>query len=288
MSRESTGSDLVLGTFRTRALVVEGRGPAAILLHGFSDSADTWAGVLEGLETRGVPGVALDLPGFGSADPLRKGPLLPQLDAFVAEAVAHWTIDGQPPVLVGNSLGGLLAMRAAQASPETIAGVVLVSPAGLIHSRWISAAWAVSKINPLLFTPVVPMAAYRWAATNAFGYLAGGGRPLAPGSARAFGSQFKRRKDVARVFAKVPVLLAELHECQHGPITVPTSVIWGEHDRLTKVEGVVPLAELLADGSLLVVPDCGHCAQLQAPQLVVDEIASLLDRLNVGVVRRRG
>src|SRR5262249_36603825 len=54
-----------------------------VLLHGYCDSADTWRPALAKLAAAGTSVLAVDLPGFGEADPLRPGAMLPQLDAFV-------------------------------------------------------------------------------------------------------------------------------------------------------------------------------------------------------------
>jgi pimeloyl-ACP methyl ester carboxylesterase len=51
--------------FQTRELVVTGRGPTVLLLHGFGDSADTWRPVLTLLAEAGQAAIAVDLPGFG-------------------------------------------------------------------------------------------------------------------------------------------------------------------------------------------------------------------------------
>ncbi|HET7691231.1 MAG TPA: alpha/beta fold hydrolase, partial [Nocardioidaceae bacterium] len=76
--------------YRTRVLTTSGGGPTVVLLHGFGDSADTWSGVLARLAQAGRSAVAVDLPGFGEADDLADGAILPQLDRFVAAlADAH-------------------------------------------------------------------------------------------------------------------------------------------------------------------------------------------------------
>src|SRR4051794_19721494 len=76
---------------RTRVLEVGGSARRAgrarlVLLHGYCDSADTWRPVLAELAEAGISAIAVDLPGFGDAEPLRTGAMLPQLDLFV-EAV---------------------------------------------------------------------------------------------------------------------------------------------------------------------------------------------------------
>src|SRR3954452_23895253 len=99
---------LTLAGFETRALELEGKGPPLVLLHGFSDSADTWRLVLDRLGRREQRALALDLPGFATADALDAArPVLEQLDAFTAAAIRHAAGDrGARVVVAGNSLGG--------------------------------------------------------------------------------------------------------------------------------------------------------------------------------------
>src|SRR5918998_5460340 len=101
---------------RTRALEVSGNGPGIVLLHGWSDSADTWRPLLAQLGSRGRRAIAVDLPGFGEATRLHDGAVLPQLDAFAADLVERWA-GGEPVVLAGTSLGGCLALRLAGTPP---------------------------------------------------------------------------------------------------------------------------------------------------------------------------
>src|SRR5437868_12288940 len=99
----------------TRALEVDGGGPGIVLLHGWSDSADTWRPLLAELGARGRRAIAVDLPGCGQATRLGRGALLPQLDAFAAELVETWAdgAGGGPVIVAGSSLGGCLALRLA-------------------------------------------------------------------------------------------------------------------------------------------------------------------------------
>src|SRR3954468_13214110 len=101
-----TESRIATAAGSTRLLGVDGEGPAFVLLHGHTDSADTWRPLLGLFARAGRRAVAVDLPGLGSGAPARPGAVLPQFEAAVAAAVEA-TGGKRPPVLVGNSMGGL-------------------------------------------------------------------------------------------------------------------------------------------------------------------------------------
>jgi pimeloyl-ACP methyl ester carboxylesterase len=111
--------------------------PPLILLHGFSDSADCWRPTLAALARRGRRAIALDLPGFGQAARLdRESSVLPQLDAFAAAAIEREAERfGGAVIVAGNSLGGCVALRAAEREDLPIGGIIPVAPAGLGMAR---------------------------------------------------------------------------------------------------------------------------------------------------------
>jgi pimeloyl-ACP methyl ester carboxylesterase len=124
---------LELAGFETRALELEGEGPPLVLLHGFADSADTWRLVLDRLARHNRRAIALDLPGFATAERLRPGPVLPQLDAFAAAAIHHASAEaGEMAVVAGNSLGGCMALRAVQDPSLPLRGALPVSPGRVV------------------------------------------------------------------------------------------------------------------------------------------------------------
>jgi pimeloyl-ACP methyl ester carboxylesterase len=238
----------VLAGRRTRALEVGGTGRAFILLHGFADHAGTWSGVLDELAAVGRRAVALDLPGYGEADPATVGPSLPQLDTFLAAAVERWTLDGLAPIVVGNSLGGVLAIRAGQDPNSAVAGVVPVSPAGFGHVWFIDLLEKYSWLNPLMFIPVVPMRTFRRLVASGYAWAARGPVRVLPGMPTAAAAHFRTRADVKRVMGSAPSLLTEIRNAPRSPITVPAMIIWGRHDRLTLVRGA-EIVQSLAPGA---------------------------------------
>ncbi len=127
---------LTLAGYETRVLELEGDGPPIVMFHGYADSADTWRQTLALLARRGRRAVAVDLPGFGTADPLhRRSDPAPARRVRGRRGPLAAGRPRQRVIAVGNSLGGCVALRLAERHRERLAGVVGVAPAGLEMTR---------------------------------------------------------------------------------------------------------------------------------------------------------
>jgi pimeloyl-ACP methyl ester carboxylesterase len=273
---------LELGSFETRALELTPSGGAdhpLLLLHGFSDSADTWRPLMRLLEAEGRGALALDMPGFGFADRLiRDKPILPQLDRFVLAAVQHAAAaspTGQV-ILAGNSLGGCMSLRAAQRQEVPLAGVVPIAPAGLDLARWISiieGAWAIQAI---LRSPLpLPEWTIRQLVGQAYRQLASAHpRDLDPEVISNFTRAFSSKRDVVRLLGTGRSLRPELQSpFELGWIECPLLVIWGENDRMVSAKGTERILREVQHAEAEIIPDCGHCPQVECPQRVFELIA---------------
>src|SRR5919204_6534830 len=104
-----------------------GAGPALVLLHGIGSSSASWLFQFETLP--GYRLIAWDAPGYGESDFL--APPTPR-PADYAQAL-HEFLDRlllKDVVLVGNSLGCLMAGAYAAAHPERVRSMLLLGPAG--------------------------------------------------------------------------------------------------------------------------------------------------------------
>jgi pimeloyl-ACP methyl ester carboxylesterase len=259
---------LELAGYRTRALELEGDGPPMLLLHGWADSADTWRLLLERLAREGRAALALDMPGFGTADPLGDGPILEQLDAFVDAALEHL---GEETVVVGNSLGGCAGLRAAER--HQLAGVVAVAPAGLAMARWFVLVRRDPLIRNLLASPLpVPNAITRWVVAGVYSRLAFH-RPseIDPLIPQTFAGHLESRSTAARVVRSARRLLPELDDCfQLDRIHCPLLLVWGRQDLLVFQSGADRVLDAVPGSRLEVIEECGHCPQLERPDRLGD------------------
>jgi len=263
-----------LGGIRTRSLEIEGTGPAFLLLHGYSDSADTWRPLMRELARRGKTAVAVDLPGFGSADPPAPGPTLPQLDRFVADLVRERANSRARPIIVGNSLGGVAALRAAQDPDLPLGGIVAVSPAGLGHQPWVDLAAREPVIHRVMTAPIpVPMRLVRWSVRQGFRRLAvADASRVDPAVLRAYASRYRRPEDMRRFVREARSLLRELESAYElERIGRPVLLLWGAKDPLTPSAGAQRVLDAVPGAELTMLDDCGHCAHLERP----DRIAAL-------------
>jgi pimeloyl-ACP methyl ester carboxylesterase len=102
-----------------------GEGEPIVCVHGLGGSHVNWVPAAAGLAELGAVS-AIDLPGFGLTPPAGRSTTVEAnrriLDRYLRTL-------GRPVTLIGNSMGGAIAVRQAARAPETVSRLVLVSPA---------------------------------------------------------------------------------------------------------------------------------------------------------------
>ena len=106
-----------------------GKGPPVVLVHGLGGAAAGFSRMFFGLARRFERVLAVDLPGHGFSPEYCLGPVCVrgQYDMLVEYCRK---VVGGPAFVVGNSLGGALAVKLAAEHPEMVRALGLVSPAG--------------------------------------------------------------------------------------------------------------------------------------------------------------
>jgi len=261
---------LTLAGFETRVLELEGDGTPLALFHGYADSADTWRQTLAALARQGRRAIAVDLPGFGTADRLRSGKVLPQLDEFVAAAARYLAgRPRRPMIAVGNSLGGCLSLRLAERHGELLAGVVGVAPAGLEMTRLLYLVQRDPLLRSLIALPApVPSAVMRGAVARLYRQLAFAvPRSIDPRVISSFTWHLRRRAQVAHCLDIAHRLIPELRDpFRLEQISVPVLLVWGDRDRLVFHRGAQRVLDAVDDARLELMEGVGHCPQVEAPE----------------------
>src|SRR5262245_9688149 len=92
-----------------------------VALHGWGRTRADFAGTLQGFDA-----LALDLPGFGATPPPEEGWSTEEYAGWLRECLEDSDrLGGEPPVLVGHSFGGRVAVRLAATDPQLVRGLVL-------------------------------------------------------------------------------------------------------------------------------------------------------------------
>lgn len=263
-------SELTLAGVRTRALRVENAGPHFVLLHGYSDSAETWSGVLDEVAASGGSAVAVDLPNFGAADRVPDGDLIAVWDAFVDELVRQEAVRG-PVVLVGNSLGGALAVRAGTRDLPLLGVVTICDPAAgrwRTRDRLVEGPGArVLQLFLSLRLPIVPTAFFRVVAgavlRRALYADISAADPVVLDRMVSYfvdgGGLAWTVSDAARVALAVGG--------PHGPepLTCGLMIVHGAVDRIVPSLASRELHDRMPGSTLVVRDNWGHCPQLDDP-----------------------
>ena len=274
-----------------------GGGPPMLLVHGLAGSHLDWMDVAPAF-TRHHHVWALDLLGFGRT-PLRHRHATVDDNRAVVEAVARRVGDGQPVVLVGNSMGGLISVLAAAASPELVAGTVLVDPA-LPSSRGGSLPLMVSAAFLMLAVPGVGTrvmgahARLRGAerlVDDALKLCTVDVRRIRPEtrSAHIDLNVWRQQQDEShRSFIEASrslvewLIRRERFERQARAVSAPTLLVHGDSDRLVELKAAGALAVLRPDWDFRVLTDTGHVPQMERPRefvtLVEDWLRNRLHR----------
>lgn len=259
----------------TRVLELEGDGPPVVLFHGWADSADTWRRLLDGLGRRDRRAIAVDMPGFGTAEELATTTsVMEQLDEFAAEVVEYARDgDGGAPVVAGNSLGGAVSLRMACRAGDALTGIVPIAPAGLDMPRWFQIVERDPVIRTLLSLPTpLPETVVRAAIGRVYRLLAFADQKTADGTViEAFTSHHRDTTSISSYLATARRMLPELQAPMDlGAIECPVLLVWGDRDRLVSHRGAEVVLDALPNTRVELMPGVGHCPQIEAADRVLE------------------
>ncbi len=251
-----------------------GTGDPLVLIHGLGSARTVWALVTPALAAS-FDVVAVDLPGHGSTPWIGGTAMDPR---SLADSVRA-TLDAlgiQRAHLVGNSLGGWVSLELAAGSPDRVASVTALAPAGMRETplRKVSLGFRLNR------------------------YLAVGLRPLAPvvlNNERLRGLAFARNSPVWQSWsvetcraaadamanckgydAALSGILHRVAECSlRIPASIPVTVVFGDTDTVLPPTTSQSRRYLPAHGRWLEWERCGHGIQLDYPDRVVELVREL-------------
>ena len=259
----------------------EGEGPALLLIHGMAGSMHTWDRVVPTL-AKEFTVIVPDLPGHGRSEKL-VGDL--SLGAFASSlrdllvALGH-----DRATVVGQSLGGGIAMQLAYQYPERCERLVIVGSGGLGR-----------EVNPLLAALTLPGSeavlgafcapAIRDAIQAVSDCGAKVGLATAPHVQELWRSYSSLSdKDTRRAFLRTLRAVIDARgqaisaaNRLHLAAEMPTLVVWGDADPIIPVEHAYAAHEGIEGSRLEIFPGVGHYPHAEDPERFVDVLTDFIE-----------
>lgn len=246
-------------------LAGRGTGVPVVLVHGLAGNANGFARMLFGLAARFPCVYAVDLPGNGFSPLPESGPLaldehLGVLHAFCREVVRV------PALVVGNSLGGALALTLAVEHPEDVAALGLLAPAG-------------ARLPPERFAELMGRLEVRTARDG----LAFTRRLFhrAPVTALLFAPQMAKVHNTPAVRAIRAQATVDDHLSPEdlARVEVPTLLLWGGSEKLLPPEMLDYYRQHLPTSARIEVVDAvGHVPQMERPREMVRRLGDFAEK----------
>ena len=260
---------------------IQNDGDLLVLLHGFGSSTYSWSKVMEPLSKYGSV-IAYDRPGFGLTErliPKKEIDYNPYSLSYQPVILNEFinSRDADQVFLVGNSAGGTVAILTALDFPETVQGLILISPAVY------GGGGAPKFIKPLLNLPQI----------NRLG-------PIFVRTIRERGLEilklawsnpekitdtdienYQKPLSVDRwdqglwEFTKVNGdnnLETRLQE-----LKMPVLIITGADDKIIPVDQSVRLSSDIPGSKLVIIPQCGHVPQEECPEEFLEAINTFFE-----------
>jgi len=243
----------------------QGEGPPLLLVHGLGSCKEMWRPVLPLLaHEREV--VAVDLPGFGASPPG------PDTVEGLAEALSEFAagLGLQRPHVAGNSLGGGVALTMGAAG--TARTVCAVSPIGFVAGRETAYGRAMLAGTRHIAVALAPVASALGRNVVLRTLLS------AHAAARPWRIPPEDAAHWLRMYAQAPAfweLLESLDGWRPQVPACPTTVAWGERDRLLIFSRQAPRARRrLPEARHVVLRGCGHVPTWDDPEQVAAVLLS--------------
>jgi pimeloyl-ACP methyl ester carboxylesterase len=276
---------------RTVSTLTMGEGPDVLCIHGLGATKASFFDTAAALTHAGYRVHALDLPGFGSSSK-------PLAGAYTA----RWFADGVVAVMdalgverahvVGNSLGGRVAIEMGLRTPERVAGLALLCPAvAFVRRDWHP---IVRLMRPEL--GLLPHSFGRARIARQFWSLFADPDQVDPSVADMVVDEFQR------IYASAGARLAFLTSARNiyldrpfgrggfyprlSELEAPALFVWGTHDRLIPAGFKRHVAQWLPSAEQIVLEACGHVPQVEHPGQTIGLLGRFFTQVDALRARR--
>ncbi|AXE90559.1 alpha/beta hydrolase [Streptomyces sp. Go-475] len=254
---------------------ITGRADAPVLLlaHGFGCDQNMWRLVVPALAER-YRVVLFDYVGSGGSDlSAWSEERYASLHGYAADVVdVCEELDLRQAVFVGHSVSAMAGVLAAQAAPERIGALVMVTPSPCyIDDEGYRGGFSTADIDELLDS--LEANYLGWSSAMAPVIM---GNPDRPELGRELTNSFcATDPDIARVFARTTFLSDSREDLKS--VSVPTLVLECEQDAIAPREVGAYVHAAIPSSRLVTLAATGHCPQLSAPEATAEAILGFLE-----------
>jgi pimeloyl-ACP methyl ester carboxylesterase len=247
----------------------KGSGEDVLFIHGLGASHFVWRFLLSQL-SQYFKVTAIDLIGFGKSD--KPNTFAYDLDSqcqIILEFMDK--MDIQKCVLVGSSMGGMIALRLAQTHPERFPRLVAISPAydpqitffDLNRFQFLS-----PMVGPFISERVIQQIMTRVYTDKSL---------INKETIQAFSQPYNNNPLAIESFVKSFRLLRDPRVFQELPqIKVPTLILWGDKDKVISSKFASKIKKSMPFAEVLIHPTAGHHAHEDAPDWAFENILRFL------------
>jgi pimeloyl-ACP methyl ester carboxylesterase len=258
--------------------VEQGEGPPVLLIHGFGTNSYTWRYITPDL-ARDHKVIAVDLKGFGQSDK-------PFDDRYAATDQAELLVklildrDLHDLTLVGHSFGGGVALLLALEADTRLEGRI----AKLVLLDTIAYPQSIPVFFKLLDVPVVSQLSMRMAPPTLQIQLAlriayFDDSKIGADEVAAYAEPMKTAAGKhAIIYSARQILPADVEQisARYASITLPTLILWCDHDRIVPLAIGLKLKRQMPNASFGLVEQCGHMPQEEQPEATLLRIRQFL------------
>ncbi len=257
------------------------RGLPVLLIHGYGAMIEHWRAIMRPIAEQHTL-YALDLHFFGRSAIPSEPPSRDLWAAQVAEFIA--AVCPGPAIVVGHSMGGMVAAQLTISYPFLVQGLVLTATTGLNDSRNQPSTldnffFSVARAPGIGETLAGVIANERGARQ---GLLAAYYRKerVTPELVEQFAAPLRRPGGPAAYLAVTRAFPRLFLAAERGAIKVPTLLLWGAEDRSVPVA----LAEyfkrtLIPQADIAIIPESGHCAFDETPEACLEILLPWIEAL---------
>jgi len=253
-------------------------GRIVVLFHGMNFGGFYFAGVIEVLRKEGFRVVVPDQIGFGRSSK----PIIPYNfhDMAANTRKLLLTLGVSRAIVVGHSMGGMLAARFSASYPDITDRTVIYNPIGLTDVRY-SRAWRTAEESYQATMAQTPDQTYQGMYATIRRYFPGPNswKPEYENYVRilfapVLSSEWPRLAMVRAIYQQMPYLDPVVYDW--AKIKCRTLVLGGEIDTPTFAAEARHVAETIPKGELKLLPGLGHVPHLEAPDVFYQELLKFL------------